>query len=257
MESLNELYAEYQAMLQQLKPDVDENDYDVLDRHIPFLEKLDAIDRSSISIFDLNRKTHVYASPSYRERLGISEDEDPGIDGFDQLMHPDDYLNALRSSVYFMRLALEVAPGMIRNYKLIQDFRIRSSAGGWLRVVEQFTCLETDHAGKPWLALSILDISPDQDMDTGHRATMIDTHTGALFRMPGDNSEGMSDSESLSGRERQILTLISEGFVSKQVAERLYLSVHTVNTHRRNIISKMKVSNTAEAIRQARDMALI
>jgi DNA-binding CsgD family transcriptional regulator len=254
---LNEIYSQYQALMHQLKPSVQESDYTVLQKHIPFLERLDAIDRSSISIFDLNRKSHIYASPSYRNRLGIHDDDNLGIEGFDRLMHPDDYLSALRTSVYFMRLILDLPAELVRNYKLIQDFRIQNGTGGWLRVVEQFTCLETDQTGKPWLSLSILDISPDQDVHAVHRATMIDTVTGELYTMPDDNKTGSNDNEPLSGRERQVLSLISEGFVSKQVADKLYLSVHTVNTHRRNIIGKMNVSNTAEAIRQARDMALI
>jgi DNA-binding CsgD family transcriptional regulator/PAS domain-containing protein len=257
MDTLNEIYSQYLDLIHQLKPVVEESDYAVLDRHIPFLERLDAIDRSSISIFDMNRKSHVYASPSYRKRLGISDEDDLGIEGFDRLMHPDDYLGSLRNSVYFMRFALGLPGDGIRNYKLIQEFRIQNGSGGWLRVVEQFTCLEADHTGKPWLALSILDVSPDQDVETGFRATMTDTLTGELYGMPGTKKAISDENEPLSGRERQILTLISEGLVSKQVADRLFLSIHTVNTHRRNIINKMNVSNTAEAIRQARDMALI
>jgi DNA-binding CsgD family transcriptional regulator len=257
MDTLNEIYAQYLDLIHQLKPVVEEADYSVLDRHIPFLERLDAIDRSSISIFDMNRKSHVYASPSYRKRLGISDENDLGIEGFDRLMHPDDYLGSLRNSVYFLRFALGLPGDGIRNYKLIQEFRIQNGSGGWLRVVEQFTCLEADHTGKPWLALSILDVSPDQDVGTGYRATMTDTLTGKLYGTPVTSKTESDENESLSGREREILTLISEGLVSKQVADKLSLSVHTVNTHRRNIISKMNVSNTAEAIRQARDMALI
>ena len=61
----------------------------------------------------------------------------------------------------------------------------------------------------------------------------------------------------LTDREREILTLISGGAASKQIADALHVSIHTVNTHRQNIIKKMNVANTAEAIRLATHLGLI
>lgn len=59
----------------------DELDYSVLENHRPYLEKLDKIGRSAISVFDMNRKTHVYFSPSYREKLGLPDDKHEGRKG--------------------------------------------------------------------------------------------------------------------------------------------------------------------------------
>jgi DNA-binding CsgD family transcriptional regulator len=300
MDELSTLYARYHALVAGVRPHIEPADYSVLDRYIPFLEQLDAIDRSAISIFDLNRMTHVYASPSYRKRLGIGHDQEAGPEGFERLMHPDDHISSLKAAIHFIGLALKLPPEQRRNCKMVQEYRIRSDFGigtemgtgtelgtgkgtrtgtgkgneidyhhdryegresgnrdgDWIRVVEQFTVIESDCEGNPWLSLSILDISPDQDIGAPHRATMIDASTGELFLLPDTAAENPAR-ETLSAREREVLTLIADGFVSKEVADKLFLSVHTVNTHRRNIISKMDVSNTAEAIRQARDMALI
>lgn len=49
----------------------------------------------------------------------------------------------------------------------------------------------------------------------------------------------------LSERELEIIALIAEGYTNSQVAEKLFLSTHTVNTHRKNIMSKLGVNNTA------------
>jgi DNA-binding NarL/FixJ family response regulator len=55
----------------------------------------------------------------------------------------------------------------------------------------------------------------------------------------------------LSERENEIIVLISEGLTNAQIAEQLFLSNHTVNTHRKNIMSKLGVKNTAGIVMYA------
>ena len=49
----------------------------------------------------------------------------------------------------------------------------------------------------------------------------------------------------ISDREIEIIKLIAEGFINKEIADRLFLSTHTVNTHRKNIMQKLGINNTA------------
>lgn len=56
---------------------------------------------------------------------------------------------------------------------------------------------------------------------------------------------------SLSERENEIITLIAEGLTNAQIADQLYLSPHTVNTHRKNIMAKLGVKNTAGIVMYA------
>lgn len=50
---------------------------------------------------------------------------------------------------------------------------------------------------------------------------------------------------SLSERELEIIGLIAAGETNKQIADKLFLSTHTVNTHRKNIMAKLGINNTA------------
>lgn len=59
------------------------------------------------------------------------------------------------------------------------------------------------------------------------------------------------DSVSLSERETEIITLIAEGLTNIMIADTLCLSNHTINTHRKNIMAKLGVKNTAGIVMYA------
>lgn len=52
----------------------------------------------------------------------------------------------------------------------------------------------------------------------------------------------------LSAREVEIIRLISQGKTNKKIAKELFLSVHTVSTHRKNILNKLKLNNSSELV---------
>lgn len=62
---------------------------------------------------------------------------------------------------------------------------------------------------------------------------------------------------SLSEREIQIIKMIAEGLTNAQIAEDLFLSNHTINTHRKNILSKLGIKNTAGIVMYAVKMNLV
>ena len=61
----------------------------------------------------------------------------------------------------------------------------------------------------------------------------------------------------ISPRELEIITLIAEGYTNIEIAEKLYLSTHTVNTHRKNILAKLGVNNTAAVVMYAVKTGLV
>lgn len=55
----------------------------------------------------------------------------------------------------------------------------------------------------------------------------------------------------ISEREVEIITLIADGLTNVEISEKLFLSKHTVNTHRKNIMAKIGVKNTAGIVMYA------
>ncbi|WP_445665084.1 response regulator [Fodinibius sp. AD559] len=65
------------------------------------------------------------------------------------------------------------------------------------------------------------------------------------------NHPGSYDHHNITGREQEILQLIVDGLTSKQIAEKLYISPRTVDTHRANLMEKLEVNNIADLVRYA------
>jgi DNA-binding NarL/FixJ family response regulator len=66
-----------------------------------------------------------------------------------------------------------------------------------------------------------------------------------------------SEQPLLTKREREILGLITEGLTNTQIAEKLFISIDTVDSHRKNLYSKLNVKNTVMLMRYAIDNNLI
>ena len=61
----------------------------------------------------------------------------------------------------------------------------------------------------------------------------------------------------LTRREKEVLRLIAEGLTNPQIAEKLYISINTVDSHRKNLLTKFETSNTAALIRNAIQWGLL
>ena len=92
--------------------------------------------------------------------------------------------------------------------------------------------------------MGIMDIAPDQTPLETVKYSVLDLKNGELISVPmTDNGDLL-----LTKREMEILQLIRQGLLSKEIADRLNISIYTVNNHRKNILTKLKANNILEAI---------
>ena len=75
----------------------------------------------------------------------------------------------------------------------------------------------------------------------------MDTITGKILRLQKrfGNEDVEEESESLSYREKEIVVCVVKGMTNKEIASKLCLSIHTVITHRRNIVRKLQIHSPA------------
>lgn len=65
-----------------------------------------------------------------------------------------------------------------------------------------------------------------------------------LLNVPSEE-EDLENQDALSQREKEIVICVVKGMTNKEIAEKLFLSIHTVITHRRNISKKLQIHSAA------------
>jgi len=83
--------------------------------------------------------------------------------------------------------------------------------------------------------------------------TILDIIMERHFRNEPSESAG----NSLTARETEILKLLASGYSTKRLADELHLSPHTIHTHRKSIIRKLKIKSPTEYVIRAMDLGLI
>lgn len=67
----------------------------------------------------------------------------------------------------------------------------------------------------------------------------------------------LGENKELTEREVEVLQLVVDGLSNKEIADKLFISVRTVDTHRRNLMEKLEAKNTAELVRKAFEKKLV
>ena len=137
------------------------------------------------------------------------------------------------------------------NYKAIHEMRVRNLRGEYIRIIEQEQIVELDKSGNVWLMLSVIDV------DASHEPEIIKSHL-YNFKTGEQIFIDLSDTldEPLTNRELEVLRLMKQGLLSKEIANTLKVSINTVNTHRQNILQKLKANNSIEAVNFAQRLGL-
>ena len=68
---------------------------------------------------------------------------------------------------------------------------------------------------------------------------------------PTFSTRNKSEGNILTEREMEVLKLIADEYSNPEIAEKLFISVRTVDTHRRNLLDKLGVKNTAGLVKYA------
>ena len=255
---MEEIQREYERLMDSQNLAAEELDYSVLDRHVEALTSMARMSNSGITIFDMYKRKHVFASYNFRELFSYDMDRirNEDADYFNLQIHPDDIKPLARNGVIGFRFFLE-AQEYKRDHKLISEYRI-NLGGKYTRVIEQIQGLEYDSRGNSWLSLCVLDVSPNQAPLNRIESKIQNFKTGEVFPLPDYPEPAYREGKvGLTPREKAVLKLVREGLLSKEISGELAISVNTVNTYRQRIIEKLDVNNSQEAIRYAEKLGLL
>lgn len=239
---IKDLNKEYRRLLLSQQIDGQSLDYNLLRRHIETYSRLSELQSFAVTIYDNYRMEHAYVSEYHKHLFGGGEIE----------AHPDDLGDVLKNAIASIKHVFQGNRNCI-HMKVIREYRTKVG-DRFRRVTESLQVLETDPKGNIWLALCILEISPNQLPPYPVNSQIINTATGEVF---SPLTKFFQSESVLTKRELEILNLIAQGKLSKEISGLLHISVHTVDTHRQHILEKLNVDNSHEAVRYGQSLGLI
>lgn len=201
------------------------------------------------------RKSFIYYGPIATE-IGLKpqETEIKSIweDELLNRVHPDDLQKKYRLEFQFFQLINAVKVSERVDYQVITKLRIRNKEGKYIVVKHRLLYIDSSEDGSIWLALCLYNVIYDHPDFNIPQGVIVNIKTGKII---DNNQQRFNDI--LSDREKEILQLIKHGRRSKEIADKLKLSINTVNRHRQNIFQKLNVTNALEACRIAETTGLL
>ena len=164
-------------------------------------------------------------------------------DLLEERIHPDDRIQLTECQIEHGQFIYSLPPEERNDYRQIFQFRMLNARQQYINVSSRQQVIETDRNGKAWIIMGVMDILPDQTPIERIKRTVVNRKTGEMLP-----TCTVSPDKQLSNREKEILRLIRQGFLSKEIAHQLGVSIYTVNNHRKNILSKLDANNIMEAI---------
>ena len=205
---------------------------EIAQQYLPYIKILEQA--GSFAVFLSNRFGHYYYVTEYIE---ASQEID-----IEKLVHPDDWEVVRRIDKKVWEFLNTLPEEEKLTYKYIYELRILER-GKYVRMIYQMRILAFKEDN--FLAMGIIDIAPEQSANTSVRFQIKNCLTDEIVPFA---IESAADTL-LTPREREVLALAKEGMFSKEISEKLNISVHTVNRHRQNILEKLQVDNMIEAVK--------
>lgn len=165
-------------------------------------------------------------------------------------VHEDDVVEKLALELQFITFVKSIPAEQRADYYLQHILRMKNDEGSYVYLLHRIFYLRYDDDGNVVLALCLYTVAGEEQHP---QVGIINSLTGRVV----EKQAATDVSHLLSNREKEVLKLIGEGKASKEIADRLNISMHTVNGHRQNIIKKMHVNNSAEAHNVAQRLGML
>lgn len=239
---------------QQISPlDVD---YDLWNERRASIQTFSEMSQSCIFMVDVFKERYDFASDHFARMFGYNPAWIKTIqiqgDLLEERIHPDDRDELVDYQIEHGQFIYSLPQEERNDYQQIFLMRMLNARQEYVNVISRHQVIQKDKNGKAWIVMGVMDLSPDQTPAGRVKRTVINRKTGEILA-----STAIPTDQQLTKREIEILKLIRQGFLSKEIAYKLNLSIYTVNNHRKNILAKLKANNVVEAIIRAESLGIV
>ena len=163
------------------------------------------------------------------------------------LVAPEDQERGHLEELYFFHYMKKIPLEERSDYYMESFVRMARENGDYVPVRHRIFYIASQPNGSIRIALCLYTMATDASTETHIHNTI----NGVSFPVRQHDY-----GEILSEREKDVLRLIHKGKQSKEIADTLSISIHTVNRHRQNILKKLRAANSFEACKIANQMRI-
>jgi DNA-binding CsgD family transcriptional regulator len=204
-------------------------------------------------IYNHQTLTYDYFSPNIQSIMGYNNKDfkEGGLKFSMSLVHPEHnrIYNKNILPVMFKYYSLYALNGRVKDLKFTYSFKIKKRDGTYLWMLHHMSALQLTKLGFPIRTLvqltDVSGIKKDEAIDL----TILVKGKNHIYKPIYTKIYSDETKFALSERELDILYLLYEGKTTKEIADELNISFHTVNTHRKNMLKKSNMKNTAELMK--------
>ncbi len=227
-----------------------------IDRQDPFMVVMEEKLKHNNQFFyigDLLLMKVLFTSSGSLDIIGVDPDH-LDLSSFMIRVHPEDLKRYSLARAQVIKSGYELLIKRSGTTLLSSHFMHRNASGNYFNLLFQAFSFYTEVPAKTiYMMLLLTDLS-SFNIDK-HRYHYYTGDDPAMFRYPDEDL--LTTGHIFSEREFEIIKLISEGMDSEQIANKLFLSVNTVNTHRRNILKKTKKSTTHDLVIELQERGIL
>lgn len=233
--------------LNQPMPEADLVDEAILQQYI---DSSAVIEGGSSFFWLINylKREPAYVSSSVKEVLGYHKAflSNASMGNYLRLIPAEDrlLLRKVFSDIhaYYQQIPLEE----IGLYRFDFNYRIQRADYRLVSVMQQSMFLQVSASGVPLIELSLITDFSTYKTNTLIQLQVYKSEQGIYKQLAAWQYD--EDLEKLTEREKEVLGLIAQGLTDKDIADKMNISLHTVKTHRKNIVTKTNSRNSAEAV---------
>ncbi len=226
----------------------------VVQKHLDKLKELDLYLPPSNTFFiitNTSKGIFEYISKNAVHTLGIDTIKmyEQGVPYWLSHFHPSEIETWVKTLADLMEYTmLKIEPDKRERLNYQWNFRLKTSSGKYLNLVENQVPLYFDEFGKPIIGIGHLNVIGEEEELPIKASIKILNENNEYETIYHRNYSQLALPENLSNREKDVISLLVMNKTSKEISEKLCISRHTVDTHRRNILQKLNINTTQELV---------
>lgn len=216
------------------------------------LEEQTTLNNQFFYFADLLKLKIIFTSKKSLDIIGVHpNDFDPQT--IINKTHPDELSRLLNARTKLFEISGDLLTAKKSHFLFSTNIKTQNSQGSYSNILHQLYFFYSEVNKTVYLINILNNIDWYIKNKKGFHYYIGDNLS--YFKYP--NEELLKLGNAFSNREFEIIKMINQGLSTKEIAQRLFISIYTVNTHRKNIISKTEKSKISEIIAELKEYGFL